>query len=86
MGHISVEVGSALGLHARPATIIADTVQAAGIAVTLSLPGGKPIDAGSGLMIMTLGASKGTTVIVTSEHQPTLERIADLVAADLDAD
>lgn len=86
MGYITVEVGSAIGLHARPANIIADTVQAAGVPVTLSRLGGEPVDAGSALMIMTLAAGKGTKVVVTSDHQPTLEKVAELVAADLDAD
>jgi phosphocarrier protein len=36
-------------------------------------------------MIMTLGATQGTTVVVTSDDQPTLDKIAELVAADLDA-
>ncbi|MBF6223131.1 HPr family phosphocarrier protein [Nocardia abscessus] len=86
MGYLTVEVGSSIGLHARPANIIADTVQAAGVPVTLSRLGGEPVDAGSALMIMTLAAGKGTKVVVTSDHQPTLEKVAELVAADLDAD
>ena len=52
----TVTVGSAIGLHARPAAIIAEAVVKAGVPVTLSLDGGEPVDAGSALMIMTLGA------------------------------
>ncbi|MCU1644699.1 MAG: ptsH [Nocardia sp.] len=85
MPSITVEVGSTVGLHARPANIIAETVQAAGIPVTLAVPGGEPVDAGSALMIMTLGAAKGTLVTIASDDQPTLDKIAELVAADLDA-
>jgi phosphocarrier protein len=85
MAHTTVEVGSAIGLHARPANIIAEAVAAAGVPVTLSVLGGEPVDAGSALMIMTLGATQGTTVVVTSDDQPTLDKIAELVAADLDA-
>ncbi|WP_067565477.1 HPr family phosphocarrier protein [Nocardia acidivorans] len=85
MPTITVPVGSAVGLHARPANIIAETVQAAGIPVTLAIVDGTPVDAGSALMIMTLGASKGTEVTITTDDQPTLDRIAELVAADLDA-
>ncbi|MFB7717859.1 MULTISPECIES: HPr family phosphocarrier protein [unclassified Nocardia] len=81
----TVEVGSAVGLHARPANIIAETVQATGIPVTLAVAGGDPVDAGSALMIMTLGAAKGTAVTVASDDEPTLDRIAELVATDLDA-
>ncbi len=51
----TVTVGSAIGLHARPAAIIAEAVVNAGVPVTLSMDGGEPVDAGSALMIMTLG-------------------------------
>lgn len=80
-----VEVGSSIGLHARPANIIAEAVQAAGVPVTLSVPGGDPVDAGSALMIMTLGATQGTAVVVDSDDQAVLDKVVALVAADLDA-
>ncbi|MCR5976267.1 HPr family phosphocarrier protein [Gordonia jinghuaiqii] len=79
-------VGSAVGLHARPATIIAEAVAEAGNPVTIGLEGGDPVDAGSALMIMTLGAEKGTKVVVTAEDQDTLDAIVTLVETDLDAD
>lgn len=85
MPSTTVTVGSAEGLHARPAAIIAQTVQDAAVPVTLALPEGAAVDAGSALMIMSLGAAKGAQVIVTSDDQPTFDRIVDLVAADLDA-
>jgi phosphocarrier protein len=86
MPSTTVSVGSAVGLHARPATIIAEAVAAAGSPVTLAVEGGEPVDAGSALMIMTLGAEKGTPVVVTADDQPTLDSIAGLVAKDLDAE
>jgi len=43
----TVIVGSAIGLHARPAAIIAEAVVNAGVPVTLSTDGGEPVDAGS---------------------------------------
>jgi len=82
----TVTVGSAVGLHARPAALIAEAVGKAGVPVTLSTPGGNPVDAGSPLMIMTLGAKQGTDVIVDSEDAAVLDRIAAMVASDLDAD
>jgi phosphocarrier protein len=81
-----VIVGSRVGLHARPAALIAEAVAKAGVPVTLATPGGNPVDAGSALMIMTLGAKKGVEVVVTSDDQTVLERIAGMVAEDLDAD
>ncbi|SIR86347.1 HPr family phosphocarrier protein [Williamsia sterculiae] len=85
MPSTTVAVGSAVGLHARPATIIAEAVAATGSPVTLAVDGGEPVDAGSALMIMTLGAEKGTAITVDAEDQATLDQIAGLVAADLDA-
>ncbi len=85
MASKTVAVGSSIGLHARPAGIIAEAAADAGVPVTLSVGGGEPVDAGSALMIMTLGAEQGTEVTVESEDDAVLTRIADLVAQDLDA-
>jgi phosphocarrier protein HPr len=82
----TVTVGSAVGLHARPAALIAEAVTKSGVPVTLATPGGNAVDAGSPLMIMTLGAKQGTDVIVSSDDDAVLDRIADMVASDLDAD
>jgi len=82
----TVTVGSSVGLHARPAALIAEAVSKSGVPVTLATPGGNAIDAGSPLMIMTLGAKQGTEVVVTSDDETVLGRIADMVATDLDAE
>lgn len=81
MPSTSVVVGSAVGLHARPAAIIAEA--AGNLDSTVTING---VDAGSSLMIMTLGAKKGDTVEVASDDEAALEKIAALVAQDLDAD
>ena len=81
----TVTVGSAIGLHARPAAVIAEAVLNAGVPVTLSLDGGDPVDAGSALMIMTLGAGNGAEVTVASDDAAALDTVASLVQQDLDA-
>jgi phosphocarrier protein HPr len=81
----SVVVGSAVGLHARPAAIIAEAAEALGSEVTLAVPGEEPVDASSALLIMTLGAGKGDTVEVAGDDPGAVERIAALVEQDLDA-
>ena len=81
----TVIVGSAIGLHARPAAIIAEAVVNAGVPVTLSMDGGEPVDAGSALMIMTLGAGNGAQVTVASDDEEALNTVAELVQQDLDA-
>ncbi|MBY6349955.1 HPr family phosphocarrier protein [Rhodococcoides corynebacterioides] len=85
MPSTTVAVGSAIGLHARPAAVIAEAVADSGVDVTLEVADGEPVDGGSALMIMTLGATKGTEVTVTADDQATVDKIAALVASDLDA-
>lgn len=85
MNSKTVTVGSTVGLHARPAALIAQAVTEAGVPVTLSVPDGKPVDAGSALLIMTLGAKLGDQVVVSSADDAALDKIADLVEQDLDA-
>jgi phosphocarrier protein len=81
----TVTVGSSIGLHARPAALIAEAANSVGSAVTIATQGGAPVDAGSALMIMTLGAKYGDEVVVSSDDQASLDKVADLVEQDLDA-
>jgi phosphocarrier protein HPr len=82
----SVVVGSAVGLHARPAAIISEAAGDLDTDVTIGLPGEEPVDAGSSLLIMTLGAGNGDTVEVSGESQADVDAIAALVERDLDAE
>ena len=81
----SVVVGSAVGLHARPAAIISEAAAELGSEVLIGLPGQEPVDASSALLIMTLGAGNGATVEVSGDDAAAVDKIADLVAQDLDA-
>ncbi|MCH9733781.1 MAG: HPr family phosphocarrier protein, partial [Actinomycetia bacterium] len=81
----TVTVGSSIGLHARPAAIIAEAAVTAGASITLAVAGGEPVDAGSALMIMTLDARQGAEVTVASDDEAALNTISELVAQDLDA-
>ena len=49
------------------------------------MAGGDPVDAGSALLIMTLGAKAGDPVTVTSDDEGAMTTIADLVAVNHDA-
>ncbi|WP_139981283.1 HPr family phosphocarrier protein [Nocardioides litoris] len=82
----SVVVGSAVGLHARPAAIISEAAADLDSEVLIGIPGDEPVDAGSSLLIMTLGAGNGDTVEVSGEVEADVEAIAALVARDLDAE
>jgi phosphocarrier protein HPr len=85
MASITVKVGSSVGLHARPASIISEKAGELNADVTLAVPGGDPVDADSALLIMTLGASHGDEVVVSSDDDAAAQTIADLVVQDLDA-
>ena len=81
----TVVVGSSVGLHARPAQLIAEAAEALDSEVLIGIPGNEPVDASSSLMIMTLGAGPGDEVEVSSEDEAALDTIAALVEKDLDA-
>ena len=88
MASKTVTVGSAVGLHARPAAIVADAAGEYDDDIILTLVGdedGEEADAASSLMIMALGAEKGDQVTVTSDNAEAVEKIAALIESDLDA-
>ncbi|MDO9496811.1 MAG: HPr family phosphocarrier protein [Nocardioides sp.] len=81
----SVKVGSAVGLHARPAAIISEAAGELGSEVMIGIPGDEPVDASSALMLMTLGAGNGDTVEVSGDNEADVDTIVALVEQDLDA-
>ena len=85
MHTVTVTVGSAVGLHARPAAIISEAAAELDSEVLIGVPGDEGVDASSALLIMTLGASQGTEVVVESDDAAAVEKIAALVESDLDA-
>ena len=82
----TVTVGSSVGLHARPASIISEAAAELDSEVLIGLPGSPGVDAGSSLLIMTLGAGHGDAVEVSGEVEADVAAIAALVVQDLDAD
>ena len=80
----TIVVGASIGLHARPAQIISEAVEALDAEVFIGRPGEEPVDASSSLLIMTLGAGPGDQVLVSSDDEAALDAIARLVAEDLD--
>ena len=88
MASKTVKVGSSVGLHARPASIIADAAGEYDEDIFLTLVGGDDddeTDAASSLMIMALGAEQCDEVTVTSDNEDAVEKIAALIEKDLDA-
>ena len=82
----TVAIGSSVGLHARPANILAEAVDDSGVDVTISL-GGEEADAASLLEIMTLGAKHGYVVTLSTEDDSAgavLDSLVELLSRDLD--
>ncbi|MCZ9294505.1 HPr family phosphocarrier protein [Corynebacterium meitnerae] len=87
MASTTVTVGSTVGLHARPATVIAEAAGGYDEDIILTLVGGDEgdeTDAASALMIMAMGAEHGDEVTVTSDNEEAVKEIAGLIASNLD--
>ena len=87
MASKTVKVGSTVGLHARPATVIAEAAGEYDDDIILTLVGGDEddeTDAASSLMIMAMGAEHGDEVTVTSDNADAVEKIAALIEQNLD--
>ncbi|MEV4053164.1 HPr family phosphocarrier protein [Amycolatopsis sp. NPDC049688] len=85
-------VASSVGLHARPAGLVAKTAagQPAKVKIAKITGGvpGDPVDAASVLGLMTLGAAHGDEVELTAEGdhaRASVDALAELIARDLDA-
>lgn len=74
----TARVGSEVGLHARPAALIARKAQEFEAAVFVTL-GDEAVEATSGLMIMTLGAQYGDEVVISSEDEEAVKQVSKLV-------
>lgn len=88
MPHRTVTIASSVGLHARPASIVARAAAATGVPVRIARPGGAPVDAASLLLVMGLALQHGEAVELAAEGDgadAALDILADLLATDLDA-
>lgn len=83
-----VVVGSAVGLHARPAALFVQAATKSGIAVKIAKDGGDPVEARSILAVLSLDVRHGDEVILTADGagaDAALDSLTELLAADLDA-
>ncbi|ACU39082.1 HPr family phosphocarrier protein [Actinosynnema pretiosum subsp. pretiosum] len=83
-----VTVASKVGLHARPAALLAKAAaERKPVRITIAKGEGQPVDAASVLGLMTLGAMHGDEVVLTAEGdgaEEALAAIAEIIATDLD--
>src|SRR5262245_2544628 len=85
----TVIVGSASGLHARPAALFVAAAGAQAVPVTIRTGDKKPVPARSMLSVLSLGAKFGTEVTIEAEGDgadAALDELAALLARDLDED
>ncbi|WP_103339174.1 HPr family phosphocarrier protein [Amycolatopsis sp. CA-126428] len=85
-------VASSVGLHARPAGLVARMAAGQSAKVTIAKVSagvaGDPVDAASVLGLMTLGAGHGDEVELTADGdsaRESVDALAELIAQDLDA-
>jgi phosphocarrier protein HPr len=84
-----VTVGSAVGLHARPAARLVRAVVAAGVPVTIGKPDAPQVNAASILSVLSLRAECGDQVVLQTPDgsaSQALDQLAALVANNLDAE
>ncbi len=63
----TVRIGSAHGLHARPAKMFAQAAKDSGIPVTIAKDAGGPVNAASILGVIALGIEQGDYVTLTAD-------------------
>jgi phosphocarrier protein HPr len=85
----TVLVGSASGLHARPAALFVAAAAKQPVQVTIRTGEKKPVPARSMLSVLSLGAKQGTEVILEADGdgaQDAVDALAALLERDLDAE
>jgi phosphocarrier protein HPr len=87
MATIRVTIGSAVGLHARPARLLVQAAARQAVRVQIGRPGTPGVDASSILAVMSLGVAGGEEVELTADGDgadTAIGELAELLAQDLD--
>lgn len=82
-----VVVGSAVGLHARPAALLVQTAARQAVAVTIGKDGAEFVDARSILSVIGLDARGGDEVVLRAEGaeaEAALDAVAAVIAENHD--
>ncbi|KAA5832058.1 HPr family phosphocarrier protein [Saccharopolyspora hirsuta] len=83
-----VRIAASVGLHARPAALLAQAAAAQTHPVTIAKvvdgEAGAPVDAASVLGLMSLGAQHGEEVELSGPDEAALAELAALLEQDLD--
>lgn len=92
MAEITATVGSTVGLHARPAALLAEAAGDFDLEITIALdgePADEAMDASSVLSLMGLGAEYGQKVVLRAEGagaDDALASLKELIETDHDAE
>lgn len=82
-----VTVASKVGLHARPAALLAKAAAAQSVPITIRKDNTPPVEAASILGLMTLGASCGDEVVLSADgdgSEAALDELVELISTDMD--
>ena len=91
MAQRTVTIASAVGLHARPASLFVRAATATGLHVTIGRDGAdtsEAVDAASILEVMGLGARHGERFVLRAEGDgadDVLDQLVGLLSRDLDS-
>ena len=83
----TVSIASAIGLHARPASLFCQAAAKAGVPVILTAPSGASVNAASILGVLSLGLDHGETVTLQADGdraEEALDSLVQLLETDLD--
>ena len=85
----TVRIGSAHGLHARPAKMFAQAAKESGIPITIAKNAGGPVNAASILGVIALGVEQGDYVTLVADGptaETTIDILSELLTTDHDAE
>lgn len=85
----TVIVASRVGLHARPASRVSRAAAESGVAITLTGPSGRAVNAASILGVLSLGVGQGDEVTISAEGdgaEAALDELAAMLSMELDSD
>jgi len=83
----TVTITSAIGLHARPASLFSRAAATLDVPVTITGPDGRTVNAASILGVLSLGIDHGETVVLEADGDGAdgaLDTLVDLLGSDLD--
>ena len=85
-----VTVGSRVGLHARPASLLVKAAGVAGVPVTIGRVGDKQVNAASMLSVLALGVKHGEEIEIvvgdSANADEVLATIAEVISTNHDED